>query len=183
MTSLRPTGPPPNHPIIDKCLSPNKTVIQGNLPLQLRQRPTAVSAACTTGTRSGFDPGQGGGSRGGRGTGGRGGGAQGRGRSTQGPTGAAGGTNAQHHPNWRAFWSTIPPTPPPRSALWLQTAGSSTTQALATLGLTPADCFQFHVRGVCNRPNCPNNHTPKALDPRNIDRVVALLTDGRRQAT
>jgi hypothetical protein len=178
--------PPPTANIIAQCLNPNTAIAQSFLPTDLRQRTPPLAANATPlgnpapGNRIG--------------TGGRGGGAAGtaaatgnRGTNrTRNPTQPTQPTearvNPQLHPNFRAFWSGVPPARlNDPLAQWFATSNTNTVRALELLGLASNDCGRFHFKGTCPLGGCRMRHVPKQLDPRTVDQVVALLQTGMQQ--
>jgi hypothetical protein len=181
--------PPLTSNIVAHCLSPSPTIAQSFLPPALRQRavPSPVpqhiptppphgnnnTTTRTTGT-GGRAPG-GTTGRGGTNTSGRGAGNSGGRPGTQ--------VNPQFHPNFQAFWASVPATRQNEGiGRWLTAANSNTTQLLDLLRLTSTNCGRFHTRGACELQNCHQRHVPKTLDPRQVDSAVALFHAGMQQA-
>ena len=77
--------------------------------------------------------------------------------------------NSQAHPQLMALFAQLNRTLEGRGASStynvLRQANLSIDTAMEQLGLNPqTDCFNFHVRGGCNRYDCTRNHTPRTLD-------------------
>jgi hypothetical protein len=171
---------PPNvASLVDKCVSPVHAVLQSVLPKDLRQRPLPGPAPRPapngTSNRGAATPGN-----------------RGRTANTSATPPANPQANNRNNPNHRAnpnfhanfknFWQSLPPEHQQASILpWLTRANSSTAQVLDQLGLTPDDCGKYHIRGSCQHRNCTRQHISRALDPRHVDAVIAVLHHGRLQ--
>ena len=163
---------PPIEQMVAAITGPQRTVIEGALPLELRPIPSA--AIHQPGSTNPGGP---------------------RRRSTNppdGPTQPEGDTppdapnrantdNPQWHRSFRHFFTNTVPLNRRREGIaqWLQAANSTTQQCVLDLGLPNDACGRFHIMGTCTRRNCRGHALPAANFPSGpVETIVRRLTDG-----